>query len=64
MLPEVKYSTPEADLSTIPPLFSVKAIELAIARLEGAKYWSGMGENLLTSIAVSGARQALAGQPQ
>jgi hypothetical protein len=63
-MPEVKYITAGVDLSTIDPLpISVDAIDLAIARLKGARYWVQMGEVLLARIAVNGAAQAIAGQP-
>jgi hypothetical protein len=63
MLPEVKYITAGVDLSTIDPSpISVESINRAIARLKGARYWVQMGEVVLASIAVTGARQALAGQ--
>jgi hypothetical protein len=65
MLPEVKYITAGVDLSTIDPSpISVESIDLAIARLKGARYWAQMREWQLAGIAVDGARQALAVAPQ
>jgi hypothetical protein len=65
MLPEVKYITPGDDLSTVShPPTSVESIDLAIARLKGARYWAQMREWQLAGIAVDGARQALAVAPQ
>jgi hypothetical protein len=54
----VEYITPLEGASI--PATSVEAIDLAIARLKGARYWAQMAEWHLAGLAVDGARQALA----
>jgi hypothetical protein len=64
-MPEVKYITSVDGLSTADPLpISVASIDLAIAYLKGARYWAERREWKFASVAIDGARQAIAEKPR